>query len=85
MIILFIVLEVLDLATTVIALGLGLKEGNPFMAALTIPEMAVWKMLATGIIAFLVWKGWIHKLALYIGNPIVALVVVNNLIALSGV
>lgn len=85
MIILFVVLELLDLATTVYGLSHGCVEGNPYMAALSVPEMVIWKTLITVIIAVCVWKGWIHRIALFIINPFMIVVVINNLVVISRV
>ena len=79
MIITFIVLEMLDLLTTLYALSVGLVEANPVMAALAPMEMILAKVLLTAVMAIVFWKIPGAKVGLLIGIPAMALVVANNL------
>ena len=77
----FILLQVLDLITTVVALGMGAYENNPMIARL-IAVAPMWGLLASKIVVISIagLAVWIHKdRGIARANAVFSLIVVWNL------
>jgi hypothetical protein len=77
----FLALQLLDIATTIVALGMGGTEQNPliaqFLAIGPIPGLALSKLLVILLAGMFVWIGRTNTIRL--ANVAFALIVVWNL------
>lgn len=90
-------LQVADLGTTWLGLGMGLGEGNPLMARLIAHSPAAWATLKLALAAGLLggarfawgrlpaWAGRIHTTNLFVSNGVMVAVVLSNIWAIVGV